>query len=303
MSLAPRKPGFYIPLRKHISPDCKRDILFRRGTQIQAGDSLGAACYKRLIPAAKAKAVNHTRDIPQTFWRDDRLPWLELRSTWRSRRAYKRHSHPQLSVGAIIEGETRCLCAGQEYLLQPGDLIVIPPHAPHSCNPLHGRPRSYHMLYLDATWCRAQRPDIPPGASITSPQPLLRDSPLFASFQQVVALMNRGSLEQLPALLFQRLAMDLPASPSLDKLAHDSALRKETVIRAVKQDTGLTPASLINMARIEYAKTRLRAGDPIADVGYQAGFADQSHFHKTFVSYTAATPRQYAQSRSISDNK
>ncbi len=303
MSLAPRKPGFYIPLRKHISPDCKRDILFRRGTQIQAGDSLGAACYKRLIPAAKAKAVNHTRDIPQTFWRDDRLPWLELRSTWRSRQAYKRHSHPQLSVGAIIEGETRCLCAGQEYLLQPGDLIVIPPHAPHSCNPLHDRPRSYHMLYLDATWCRAQRPDIPPGASITSPQPLLRDSPLFASFQQVVALMNHGSLEQLPARLFQRLAMDLPASPSLDKLAHDSALRKETVIRAVKQDTGLTPASLINMARIEYAKTRLRAGDPIADVGYQAGFADQSHFHKTFVSYTAATPRQYAQSRSISDNK
>lgn len=201
MSLAPRKPGFYIPLRKHISPDCKRDILFRRGTQIQAGDSLGAACYKRLIPAAKAKAVNHTRDIPQTFWRDDRLPWLELRSTWRSRQAYKRHSHPQLSVGAIIEGETRCLCAGQEYLLQPGDLIVIPPHAPHSCNPLHGRPRSYHMLYLDATWCRAQRPDIPPGASITSPQPLLRDSPLFASFQQVVALMCRGSLEQLPARL------------------------------------------------------------------------------------------------------
>ncbi len=289
MSLAPRKPGFYIPLRKHISPDCKRDILFRRGTQIQAGDSLGAACYKRLIPAAKAKAVNHTRDIPQTFWRDDRLPWLELRSTWRSRQAYKRHSHPQLSVGAIIEGETRCLCAGQEYLLQPGDLIVIPPHAPHSCNPLHDRPRSYHMLYLDATWCRAQRPDIPPGASITSPQPLCAAAP--------------QAPHHASALLFQCLAMDLPASPSLDKLAHDSALRKETVIRAVKQDTGLTPASLINMARIEYAKTRLRAGDPIADVGYQAGFADQSHFHKTFVSYTAATPRQYAQSRSISDNK
>ncbi|HBK6161866.1 TPA: helix-turn-helix domain-containing protein, partial [Raoultella ornithinolytica] len=69
-----------------------------------------------------------------------------------------------------------------------------------------------------------------------------------------------------------------------------------------KQDTGLTPASFMNMARIEFAKTRLRAGDEIADVGYQAGFADQSHFHKTFVSYTAATPRQYALGRSISDN-
>lgn len=149
--------------------------------------------------------MNHTRDIPQTFWRDDRLPWLELRSTWRSRQAYKRHSHPQLSVGAIIEGETRCLCNGEEYLLQPGDLIVIPPHASHSCNPLHDRPRSYHMLYLEAAWCHAQRPDIPPGASIASPQPLLRDSPLFACFQQVVALMSRGSLEQLPARLAQLL--------------------------------------------------------------------------------------------------
>jgi len=37
-------------------------------------------------------------------------------------------------------------------------------------------------------------------------------------------------------------------------------------------------------------------------VGYQAGFADQSHFHKIFVSSTAATPRQYAQRRSITDN-
>ncbi|PLP21336.1 AraC family transcriptional regulator, partial [Klebsiella michiganensis] len=79
--------------------------------------------------------MSHTRDIQQTFWRDEQLPWLELRSTWQSRQAYKRHRHPQLSVGAIIEGETRCICNGQEYLLRPGDLIIIPAQAPHSCNP------------------------------------------------------------------------------------------------------------------------------------------------------------------------
>lgn len=100
----PRKPGFYIPLRKHISPDCKRDILFRRGTQIQAGDSLGAACYKRLIPAAKAKAVNHTRDIPQTFWRDDRLPWLELRSTRAAARPISTTATPSSRWGRLSRG-------------------------------------------------------------------------------------------------------------------------------------------------------------------------------------------------------
>jgi hypothetical protein len=57
--------------------------------------------------------VSHTRDILQTFWRDEQLPWLELRSTRQSRQAYKRHRHSQLSLGAIIEGETCCLCNGR----------------------------------------------------------------------------------------------------------------------------------------------------------------------------------------------
>lgn len=45
------------------------------------------------------------RDIHQRFWRLPQLPWLELRTTSESRQAYKRHSHPQLSLGAIIAGE------------------------------------------------------------------------------------------------------------------------------------------------------------------------------------------------------
>lgn len=98
------------------------------------------------------------RDIHQRFWRLPQLPWLELRTTSESRQAYKRHSHPQLSLGAIIAGETRCISNGQEYLLRPGELILIPPQSPHSCNPLHERPRSYHMLYLDADWCLTQLP-------------------------------------------------------------------------------------------------------------------------------------------------
>lgn len=270
--------------------------------------------------------MNHTRDIPQTFWRDATLPWLELRSTWDSRRAYKRHSHPQLSLGAIIAGETRCICNGREYLLRPGDLIAIPPGAPHSCNPLAGRPRSYHMLYLDVDWCRAQLPALSGAARLAAPQPILRGADLFLQYQHIVQLTLQQRTAELPAAiarllrelplcpmpperlhdsserLLDRVTVSLPAPLSLDALADEFALRKETLIRTFKQDTGLTPASFINMARIEYARRRLRAGDEIADVGYQAGFADQSHFHKTFVSYTAATPRQYALGRSISDN-
>lgn len=247
--------------------------------------------------------MTDTRHIRQTF---HRASGLELRSTWQSTQAYKRHSHPQLSIGAIMEGQTCCICHDKEYILNPGDLIVIPASAPHSCNPVAGQPRSYHMLYIDT--------DIPLALQV------IRDPALFKRYLDIVEAMSPVSVDTLLSSLPRRVEnadalrstsqhvrqaflADLAAPPSLDELAQRFSLRKETLIRTFRQDTGLTPGSFLNISRVEFAKARLRAGDDIADVGYQSGFADQSHFHKTFVSYTAATPRQYATGRSISDNK
>jgi AraC-like DNA-binding protein len=246
--------------------------------------------------------MTDTRHIRQTF---HRASGLELRSTWQSTQAYKRHSHPQLSIGAIVEGQTCCVCHDREYILNPGDLIVIPAYAPHSCNPVAGQPRSYHMLYIDT--------DLPLALQV------IRSPALFAHYLDVVETVscvrgdaafcpspradNADALRSTSQQIQQAFLADLTAPPSLDELAQRFSLRKETLIRTFRQDTGLTPGSFLNISRVEYAKARLRAGDDIADVGYQSGFADQSHFHKTFVSYTAATPRQYATGRSISDNK
>nr|WP_233606984.1 AraC family transcriptional regulator [Citrobacter sp. FDAARGOS_156] len=251
---------------------------------------------------------------------------MELRSTWQSQQAYKRHHHSQLSIGAILEGETCCQCNGKEYRLKVGDLIVIPPLAPHSCNPVNGQFRSYHMLYLDTQWCLASLPAQNNNQLLCSRDPVFRDAQLFQRYLDLVALMQQRQttrvtdaaqalLRSLPLqsvapenlsaasqYLRERLQTNLQAPPSLGDLAQECSMRKETLIRTFKQDTGLTPASYLNILRVDYARQRLRAGDEIADVGYQSGFADQSHFHRTFVRYTAATPRQYALGRSISDN-
>nr|WP_233471490.1 MULTISPECIES: AraC family transcriptional regulator [Citrobacter] len=251
---------------------------------------------------------------------------MELRSTWQSQQDYKRHHHSQLSIGAILEGETCCQCNGKEYRLKVGDLIVIPPLAPHSCNPVNGQFRSYHMLYLDTQWCLASLPAQNNNQLLCSRDPVIRDPQLFQRYLDLVALMQQRQttrvtdaaqalLRSLPLqsvapenlsaasqYLRERLQTNLQAPPSLGDLAQECSMRKETLIRTFKQDTGLTPASYLNILRVDYARQRLRAGDEIADVGYQSGFADQSHFHRTFVRYTAATPRQYALGRSISDN-
>jgi len=246
--------------------------------------------------------MTHTRHVNQTFRRQ---AGVELRSTWQSTQAYRRHSHGQLSIGAILEGQTCCTCDGEPFTLYPGDLIVIPAQMPHSCNPVAGQPRSYHMLYLET--------DLQPAMQV------IRSEILFRQYLTVVETLSATAIDALLSLiaaaptspvplrptslaLQQALRHSLQAPPSLDVLARRFSLRKETLIRTFKQDTGLTPGTFLNISRIEFAKARLRAGDDIADVSYQSGFADQSHFHKTFVSYTAATPRQYATGRSISDN-
>lgn len=206
--------------------------------------------------------MTHTRDIPQSFWRDEQLPWLELRSTWQSQQAYKRHHHSQLSIGAILEGGTCCLCDDKEYHLKVGDLIVIPPLAPHSCNPVNGQFRSYHMLYLDARWCLAHLPALNSNQRLCTRTPVIRDPQLFQCYMHLVALMPQRQttqitdaaqalLRSLPLqsvtpenlsvtsqYLRERLQSSLHSPPSLDELADECHMRKETLIRTFKQDTG-----------------------------------------------------------------
>ncbi|MEQ9945536.1 AraC family transcriptional regulator [Pectobacterium aroidearum] len=275
--------------------------------------------------------------INQSYWFSPRLPHVESRSTYNSSHAYKTHSHRQFSIGAIEHGETRCHYRNETHHLQVGDLIFIDPEQPHSCNPLPGKTRSYHMLYLDAEWCLDQIATHCGYqlATLCCNCVVLRDPALFTHYQHIIALLYRGEIALadnqlkamlapiwqqyclpapscLPALSHQtpqtttrhvreRLLNNLQEAPSLETLAEELSLRRETIVRQFRHDTGITPMAFLNNARIEYAKSLLKQGTPLVDTSYQSGFCDQSHFHKTFVQYTAATPGQYA--RSIFDNK
>ncbi|MEH0835033.1 AraC family transcriptional regulator [Pectobacterium cacticida] len=276
------------------------------------------------------------RSTDQSYWFSPHLPHVELRSTYHSHHAYKTHSHAQFSIGAIMEGETQCHYRHTRYTLRVGEMILIDPQQPHSCNPLAGKTRSYHMLYLDTDWCLDQisaqcgyRVD-----TLRCRYAVLRDPTLFRCYQRVIVLMheremtllNRQLIELLAHIwrcyclpepcysplphqalqttsryVRERLLNNLQSAPSLETLAQELGLRRETIVRQFRHATGITPMAFLNNARIEYAKSLLRRGTSLVEACYQSGFCDQSHFHKTFVHYAAATPGQYA--RSIFDNK
>jgi len=254
----------------------------------------------------------------QHYWRDDTLPFVELRSTFNSLQTYKPHFHPQLSFGAVIAGETRANCNGCERVLRQGDLVLIAPHVVHSCNPVAGQPRSYHMLYLDEAWCLENVP--PVCADIT----VMSDSELFAEYLEFVRTLPGMRADEAAAQLRRLLAAvvdhNRPAQPApqhrqtaerikqalldsidtpatLDELADAFGCRKETLIRVFRRAFHITPHAFVNNARIERAKRRLQRGEKIAHVAADLGFSDQAQLHRTFVSYTASTPGQYRRAR------
>lgn len=277
--------------------------------------------------------TQQVRDINQQFWRHEKLPYAEFRSTWQSRQGYKAHSHRELSVGAIISGQTLLSIDEQKMSLHAGDLVIIEPDKVHACNPLPNSARSYYMLYIDNQWCLNRLSDLY-ATRVDSydcePRPIRQSTALFQLFKKSVESLETGHLvpgkQNLDLLLFyvlsrfctpvqaglqpdklvfrikQRLLDDLGEPPDLQTLANEYGRSRESIIRIFSKHFGITPKSFINNARIEKAKVLLRESGNIADIAAEIGFSDQSQFHRAFVAYTASTPRQYQQRLSIFDN-
>ena len=124
----------------------------------------------------------------QTFISPDKYPYLEVRTTLQSTQPYAEHFHSAFSFGLILEGGTCFTLMGQKHEALKGDIALIAPGLPHSCNPLHGKARSYLMAYFDAAWfarniCRPL--GIADAYEVTLP--VVRDPALF---QQGIAAME-----------------------------------------------------------------------------------------------------------------
>lgn len=80
---------------------------------------------------------------------------------------------------------------------------------------------------------------------------------------------------------------------SINDLAQLAGMSRYQMIRAFRAATGLTPHAWQLNQRINEAREQLQAGEDLAEVAYRLGFADQSHFQRTFKAYAGVTPGRY----------
>jgi AraC-like DNA-binding protein len=96
-----------------------------------------------------------------------------------------------------------------------------------------------------------------------------------------------GALRRVRQYIEQHLA----ESMATDALARIAGLSTGHFNRAFKQSTGESPHHYIIGKRIAMAKELLvQTGRALADIALDVGFADQSHFCRTYVAVTGETP-------------
>jgi AraC family transcriptional regulator len=97
-------------------------------------------------------------------------------------------------------------------------------------------------------------------------------------------------LLRIRELLQERFSENL----SLDQVAAAVGIHPVHVARVFRQRYGCTLGDYLRKLRVEYACRQLATSDtPLVAIALAAGFADQSHFTKTFKRYMGMTPTQF----------
>ncbi len=256
------------------------------------------------------------------FYKDERLPFVEVRYSKNSSKHYKEHLHETFSIGAIDRGEVLYKVRGKEATLKPGSLALIPPLYLHSCNPLNDKARSYYMLYIDKDYATMIQNSLFYNNAFLEPSVILLDNAtLYKKYMELMQLFMQKSFllekEQKLILFLEKiflqtlhdkkviftsktlqsakeiLSNNLDRELSLEDLAQKLQCNPYTLLRNFKKEYGITPFAFRLNLRIELSKKLLFEGLDLSEIALKCGFFDQSHFQKYFKSIVLTTPKEY----------
>ncbi|WP_323121254.1 helix-turn-helix transcriptional regulator [Burkholderia alba] len=240
-------------------------------------------------------------------------------------RAFPRHAHDQFGIGVIAAGAHRSWSGRGQVDAHAGDAIMVNPGEIHDGAPLGGA-RAWRMVFVEPETVRRLAAEEGLDA-VELTRPAVRDPLLAAHFARLfarataIAAQPTASSEALvrlaahvlthhaarplrlagPAPSVRRALERIDAAPAapvtLEELAALSGVSRFQLLRGFSRDVGITPHAYLVQQRVRLARTLLASGRSIAEVAFDAGFADQSHLTRAFARQFGLTPGQYVGAR------
>jgi len=95
--------------------------------------------------------------------------------------------------------------------------------------------------------------------------------------------------------LRERLESSFRDRPLIGDLAREAGVHPVSLARSFRQHFGESPGDCLRRLRVEWAARELGGGSPrtLAEIALDAGFSDQSHFHRVFRRLTGTSPAGY----------
>jgi AraC-like DNA-binding protein len=104
---------------------------------------------------------------------------------------------------------------------------------------------------------------------------------------------QRSSVDPEVAWVWNRILM-CHGEVRVDNLASEVGWSRKRLWSRFHSQIGLPPKRAATLVRFDHAAHRLAAGEDIARVAADGGYADQSHLHRDVVAFTGATPATMA---------
>lgn len=233
--------------------------------------------------------------------------------------AYPRHTHDTWTLFIVDDGAIRYDLDGHARGALPGMVSVLPPQVVHDGRPATGAGFRKRVLYLETSLLgehligpAVDRPVVPDRSlrrDVAAVHDALacRDDALEAetTLDAVVARI-RSSLGDSPPeravapgrILAERLRGFLDAHlfepVTMSAAAAELGASPTILARAFSDAFGIAPHAYVLGRRLDAARDRILAGQPLADIAAEVGFCDQAHFSHRFKRFLGITPARFA---------
>lgn len=243
------------------------------------------------------------------------------------------HFHDEYQLGYTQHGTIKNTFRNKDHFIPPNTFYVIPPEMIHAESLTNEKPLSFNFMFLPKEIIDNAIADIAEhnikkwrfyGLYFGNKH---QNRVVVSLFLDFFRSLYSGSTEleqesNLIKLLYtiQTYALNNPATTysdltsstavsrakdfisynfnkklTLEEISSVACLSKYHLLRTFHKETGMPIHQYQLQLKIVQAKKSLKAGKPLADISYELGFNDQSHFTNTFKRNTAQLPKKFKQ--------
>lgn len=261
------------------------------------------------------------------LWHSKQLKGLDILKARFKRHSFRRHIHETYVIGVIENGAAKNDYRGTARTATAGDIILVNPGEVHTGKTIGEIPWEYRAMYPSADILSdiVSQIDQYRAETVNFLTCKVSNPPLAKMLRQMLVKMEDeadslelqslfiGTLSQLMVKHSDRkfcirqvgkehqavkrtkdyILENYSKNISLQELSDVAYLSPFHLLRVFRKEIGLPPHEFLLNIRIEKAKTLLMKGYSLAQVSYDSGFADQSHFSRCFKQIVGIPPGQY----------